>query len=78
MSKQKTTRSLTIEIEPETFEAVKKYADSDDRSMSYITRKALKAFLASLEFDNGKISAGVLGDASPLAASTRSPEGGKR
>ena len=75
MSKQKTTRSLTIEIEPAQYEAVKKFADSEERSMSYVARKALKAFLGTIEFDNVASQSRGPGGSNPLADSTRSPQG---
>jgi hypothetical protein len=73
MKAKKSTRSLTIEIEPEQYDAVKKFADDQERSMSYVARKALKAFLPPMHSgieDRGS------GGVNSLTDSTRSPKGG--
>lgn len=75
MTTKKITRSLTIEIEPAQYEAVKRFADSEERSMSYVARKALKAFLGTIEFDTASFDGRGPGGSNPMADSTRSPQG---
>lgn len=75
MNAKKSTKSLTIEIEPDQYEAVKNFANSQERSMSFVARKALKAFLGSIEMSSATFQDRGSGGVNTPADSTQSPKG---
>ncbi|MGJ7501618.1 hypothetical protein ACSFBF_14785 [Variovorax sp. ZT5P49] len=55
MTEKKFPKSVSVDFDQQTFDSLKKLADADERSLSWVVRKVVKEFLVRKDSERNKI-----------------------